>query len=385
LHICAVYYTMTWILHLKLIDFPIAVERNLNPALRGQAFVVAVPHEEEARIFAVSPEARKYGISLASRVGDARRKSKVVVVPGDMKRYWDVSNRLLQTLQLHFPGKAGDTPGEFILYPDFREVDRIQDMISKILCPQFAFRGGMAGLMIVASAAADRAVKNHIQRIDPYQEKTFWDEVSITWLPWVGPRRKKEMLEMGIRTVGDFLSIDPVVAKSIWGNDIMKCRQCLTSDQPLDDTKRAVSRRFERVFPQATYRQYQVLEGLDSACQEAAAWLRQGIFTPTTVSMAVRYPDGSGVRGRSKLSATVNDRDFLQRAQGLLKQLWVRRVRLERMEVVFEALPGENRQMSLFENRGRYRVGQLGKAMDRVRNRYGYGVINYGSSMALSA
>jgi len=347
--------------------------------------VVAAPYKEEARIFAVSPEARKYGISLASRVGDARRKSKVVVVPGDMKRYWDVSNKLLQTLQLSFPGKATESLGEFIVYPDFREADRIDDIIRKVLHPKFTFRGGMASLSIIASAAADRASRNQIQQVDPEQEKKFWDEVSITWLPWVGPRRKKEMLEMGIRTVGDFLSIDPVVAKSIWGNDIWKCRQWLTSDEPLDDTKRMVSRRFERVFPQATYRQHQVLEGLDSACQEAAAWLRQGTFTPTAVSMAVRYPDGSGQRGRSKLSAMVNDRDFLRRAQGLLMQLWVRRVRLERMEVVFIAFPGESQQMSIFSDQRHHRVGQLGLAMDRVRNRYGYGVINYGSSVALSA
>jgi nucleotidyltransferase/DNA polymerase involved in DNA repair len=372
---------MTWILCIKLIDFPIAVERHLNPALAGQPLVVAVQLAEEAQAFAVSPEARKYGISLASRVGDAKRKSKVVVVPGDMKRYDDMSKRLLQSLQLYLPGTATDTPGEFILYPDFKQADRIDDIIQRILNPEFAFRGGMAGLSIVASAAADRASRNHILQVDPYQENTFWDGVSITWLPWVGPRRKKEMLEMGIRTVGDFLSIDSVVAKSIWGNDIWKCRRWLNSDEPMEEANRAVSRRFERVFPQATYRQHQVLEGLDSACQEAAAWLRQGIFTPTAVSMAVRYPDGSGARGRSKLSATVNDRDFFHRAHALLKQLWTRRVRLERMEVVFEALPGENRQMSLFGERGQHRVGQLGQAMDRVRNRYGYGVINYGSSV----
>jgi nucleotidyltransferase/DNA polymerase involved in DNA repair len=374
---------MTRILHIKLIDFPIAVERHLNPALKRQAVVVAMPLAEEAQVFAISPEARKYGINLASRVGDAKRKPKVVVVPGDRKRYGDVSNRVLQSLQLHLPGKATDTLGEFILYPDFKQADRIDDIIQKILNPKFAFRGGMATLSIVASAAADKASRNQIQMVNPYQERTFWNEVSIRWLPWVGPRRKKEMLEMGIRTVGDFLSLDPVVAKSIWGNDIWKCRQWLTSDQLLDDTKRAVSRRFERVFPQTTYRQYQVLEGLDSACQEAASWLRQGIFTPTAVSMAIRYPDGSGARGHSKLSASVDDRNFFHRARVLLKQLWVRRVRLERMEIVFDAIPGENRQMSLFENRGRQRVGQLGQAMDRVRNRYGYRVINYGSSVAL--
>jgi nucleotidyltransferase/DNA polymerase involved in DNA repair len=376
---------MTWILYLKLLDFPIAVEHNLNPALCRIPIVVAINRSEEARIFAISPEARKYGITPASRLGEVARKSKVVVVPGDMARYWDVSNRLLQSFQLSFPGKSGDIPGEFILYPDFREADRIDNIIPKILSPEFAFRGGMSMLPTVAAAAADRAHRNQIQRIDPEQEWAFWDDVPITWLLWLGPRRKKEMIEMGIRTVGDFLSLDPIIAKSLWGTDIWKCRRWLTSEEPFDATKRVVSRRFERMFPQATYRRHQVLEGLDTVCQEAATWLRQGIFTPTSLSMALRYPDGSGQRGHIALPTFIDDRDFLHRARALLSRLWTRRLRLERMEIVFAALPGENRQISLFGNQGQHRVYQLGRALDRVRHRFGYTAINYGSSLALSA
>jgi nucleotidyltransferase/DNA polymerase involved in DNA repair len=271
-----------------------------------------------------------------------------------------------------------------VLYPLTRDLEGIDTAIQTMLGSQYSFRAGVAGLPIVAWAAASQAPLNQIYRVDPGQEIAFWDGISIAWIPWLGPRRKKDMLEMGIRTVGDFLSLGPAQAKALWGPDAAKCWRWLMGVESPSAATKTASRRFERVFPRTTYRHGQVLEGLDSACQEAASWLRHSGFTPSTLVLAIRYPDGSGQRGRISLNTVINDRDFFRRGQLILSQIWTRRVRLDRFEAVFSAFQRTNNQLSLFNTYNWDRIRKLGNALDGVRNRYGYGAINYGSSLALA-
>jgi nucleotidyltransferase/DNA polymerase involved in DNA repair len=374
---------MTYFLYIKLVDFPIAVERQLNPGLQKRPVVVAEGTSEDIRIIAASQEARKLGITHESRVGGVMRMKKVTVVPADWSRYRNTSDTILRHFESWMPTEAEEVPGTYTLYPQTRDIDHLEDNISQILQPDFNYRAGLATLPVLSQAAADRAQTNRINIIASGQERSFWDTISITWFPWVGPRKKKDMLEMGIRTVGDFLSLDPVLTQTFWGSDIWKLRQWLTSENPNPTTPKTVGRRFERVFPRATYGQDQVLEGLDSACQQAASWLRQSACTPSKLGLAVRYPDGSGRRGHIPLPVAVNDRDFFYRSGILLKQLWTRRLRLERLEIVFTALRGINGQLSLFEHRNNDRTNRLGSAMDHVRSRYGFSSINYGSSIAM--
>jgi len=373
---------MTWYLHLHITDFAVAVEQWLNPGLKGLPVVVAAWHEGDARIIAASPEARNRGITTASRVEHTTRYAHAIVIPGDMSRYWNTSNKLLGKLQSWLPSEKGDTPGEFLLYPLTRDLDHLDAMIPSIVGSQYRFKAGVAGLPIVAWAAVSQARKNQICRVDPEQEAAFWDGISIAWIPWLGPRRKKDMLEMGIRTVGDFLSLGPAQTKAIWGPDAAKCWRWLMGEEHATSAPKTASRRYERVFPRTTYRRHQVLEGLDSACQEAASWLRRSGFTPSTLALAIRYPDGSGQRGRISLNTVINDRDFFRRGQVILQQIWIRRVRLDRLEVVFSAIRGTDNQLTLFDARNWERVRRLGSALDGVRNRYGYAAINYGSSLA---
>ncbi len=376
---------MTNFLYIKLIDFPIAVERHLNPGLKQRPVVVADSIDEENRLIAASQEARKLGITRTSRVGDVKRLKKIILVPADWSRYRNMSEMILRRFESWLPTEAEDTPGAYTLYPQTRDLHQLDDTIDHILKPHFTFRAGLAALPVLSQAAADRAHKNKTNIIGPAQERAFWNTVPITWLPSVGPRRKKDMFEMGIRTVDDFLSLDSAVARVFWGPDVWKLRQWLTSENPSPTTPKTVTRRFERVFPRATYGKHLVLEGLDSACQQAAAWLRQSAYTPSKLGLAVRYPDGSGKRARIPLPIAVDDRDFFHRSRILLKQLWTRRLRLERLEIVFTALRGTTGQQSLFDHLNNDRIDRLGAAMDCVRTRYGFSAINYGSSIALSA
>ena len=370
-------------LYIKLIDFPIAVERQMNPGLQQRPVVVADGASEETQLIASSQEARKLGITRTSRIGDVKRVKKVILVPADWSRYRNMSDMILRRFESWLPTEAEDTPGAYTLYPQTRELDQLDSKINSILKPDFTFKAGLATLPVISQAAADRAHKNKTNIIKSGQERTFWSTVPIIWLPSVGPRRKKDMFEMGIRTVGDFLSLDPAMAQAFWGPDVWKLRQWLTSENPNPSTPKIVIRRFERVFPRATYGKHLVLEGLDSACQQAASWLRRSACTPSKLGLAVRYPDGSGKRARIPLPFSVDDRDFFYRSGVLLRQLWTRRLRLERLEIVFTALRGTIGQLSLFNHLNNDRSDRLGAAMDHVRNRYGFSSINYGSSIAL--
>jgi DNA polymerase-4 len=374
---------MTYFLYIKLVDFPVAVERRLNPGLRQRPVVIADGSSEDIRIIGASQEARKLGVTHTSRVGDVMRMKKVTMVPADWNRYRNTSDTLLRRFESWLPAETEEAPGTYTLYPQMRDLDRLEDNITQILQSHFAYHAGLATLPVLSQAAADRAQTNRINIIAPGQERNFWDTMSIAWFPWVGSRKKKDMLEMGIRTVGDFLSLDPVMAQVFWGPDVLRLRQWLTSEHPNSATPKTVTRRFERVFSRATYGKDQVLEGLDSACQQAASWLRQSACTPSKLGLAVRYPDGSGRRGHIPLPVMVDDRDFFYRSGMLLKQIWTRRLRLERLVIVFTALRGTMGQLSLFDHSSHDRTGRLGAAMDHVRHRYGFSSINYGSSIAL--
>ncbi|MDD5311598.1 MAG: DNA polymerase IV [Dehalococcoidia bacterium] len=381
------------IFHIDLDAFFVTVEQVLNPALRGKPVIVGGRPDRRGVVASASYEARKFGVHAAMPLSQAKRLCPdAVFLTGHFNRYREYSEKFMAILADYSPClEPGGLDEAYLDVTGCENFGSWRALAMKIKERTKKETGlvasvGIAPCKVVAKIASDLGKPDGLIEVLSGGEKQFLAPLPVQKLPGVGQKTAKVLLSMGIRTIGQLAAMPSETFKNRFGAGIAWLHEHANG---IDDSvvemrgeARSISREttFEtdttdRDFLKATLRYF---------AEKLGSELRETDKRARTVGIKLRYADFETVnRSLTSQEATNLDDEIFKRAVSLLESALAKKsrpVRLVGLEVS-NLVRGEG-QLSLFDAEAK-RQEQLDRAIDRVRDKYGFDAIQTGYTLDL--
>ncbi len=392
------------VLYVDIAAFPIAVERVVEPALRGRPVGVAPPGSARAPILAASLEAEREGIRAGMPVQAALRLCPALrVLPVNEPLYGRAAAAVLSLLDRYspllepaIPGQAFlDLTGTGRLFGDAKDTAaRIRAEIDRRL--RLPSTAGVATNKLVSRVAARVIRPDGLCDIFPGAESSFLAPLPVGLLPEAEATTPGRLEDLGIDRVRDLLVLTPPQLRLAfgWRGERLR-RQALGIDEaPVRPPAASPSIAEEETLAEDSNDEAVLLRALCRLCERAGARLRTLRLLPERLRVTLRYA-GSLTAGReARLDApTGAPLSLFGAARDLMARVRTRRERVRWIEIRLSRFARGPRQLSLFGPEafaasgvdgpapaGR-RVGAaetLAGAIDRIRGRFGEAAIVVG-------
>lgn len=374
-----------FIVHVDIDAFFAAVEVLLNPALKGKPLIVGgLPHERGVAS-TCSYEARRYGVhsGMALRTA-AKLCPQGVFVRGNYHVYQSFSEKFFDVLRRYTPDVEATSIDE--AYLDFTRCRRLyasfpdaaRDLKAQVERETgLSVSVGVAPNKVLAKLATARAKPAGYFEIEPGREEDFLRDVPIDRLPGIGPKTQVIMRMLNIQRIGDLWGLPRPTLRAIFGlggDEIflqsrgLDNRSLTTAGDP-----KSVSR--ETTFLQDLWDNRLLLAHLAYLCDRLTLALRENGFYAHVIEVKARYADfRTEVRRRLLVVPRREMTDVFRIARELFFDLWGgSRLPLRLVGVKASDL-ARTRPLSLFEPYSD-RPERLGAAVDRVREKFGFGSV----------
>ena len=203
------------IAHFDLDTFFVAVERVLDPSLRGKPVLVGHPGRRGV-VAAASYESRVFGCRSAQPMTQALRLCpQAVVVPPHFEDYRRVSGEFHAMLRdispvvesvgideayVDLTGIGNPEGGAHAATEALRRRVREELDVAVSVC--------IAGSRTTAKVGSDRAKPDGLIEVPVGTDAAFLAPFAIRELPMVGPKAAEALLRMGVRTIGQLAALD---------------------------------------------------------------------------------------------------------------------------------------------------------------------------------
>jgi len=372
----------TWILHIDMDAFFASVEQMDNPELRGKPVAVGGTSDRSV-VSAASYEVRKYGVRSAMSVVKARKLCpEIIMVPGRMKRYKEISHQAMGVLREFSPTVEQASVDE--AYLDGTGLERlfgpIEDVGRRIKARMREATGltcsvGAAPVRFLAKIASDLDKPDGMYIVRHEEVAEFLQTLPVGRIPGVGAKLLDVLKRLGVRVCGDIL----LKPGEYWEERLGKYGAALydrargIDPTPVTPNEAAKSCSAENTFREDTTDRDLLRKWLLAQAERVGEDLRRHGYKGRTVTLKVKYSDFSQItRSRSLDGRTDNTGVIYETACGLLEQVKLHRsVRLIGLGVSnFEA---RARQVNLFEEAPAHKeaTSELDKAVDEVRRKFG--------------
>jgi DNA polymerase-4 len=382
------------IMHIDLDAFFVSVEQVLNPDLRSKPVVVGGRPDRRGVVAAASYEARAFGLHAGMPLITASRLCpQAIFIEGSFPRYRDASRRFMAILADFSPflEPVGldeaylDVTGFESLHGSIRQMAlAIKQRVRKELGLNASI--GIASCKIVAKVASDLSKPDGLLEVARGEERSFLAPLPLDKLPGIGKKTERKLQGLGIKTIGE-ISLLPVNALKIHfgasGEVLHRLSRGIDSREVAPPpAARSISRETtfgtdtrDRPFLEATLRYLSERVGAD---------LRQRGKQARTVTLKLRYADFTTItRSHSLPQAVDTDQmifntgvDLLRKALSSEKQA----VRLIGIGVSHLTEPGQ--QLAMLDPTAQ-RMEHLNRAIDRIRQKYGFTAIQTGRTLLL--
>jgi DNA polymerase-4 len=371
------------ILHVDIASFAVAVERVVDPGLKGRAAVVAPPGGARSLVWSVSLEARHDGISVGMPLAKARRRCRSLVVLAPNPLLYERATQALGKLYARFsplvePGRVGGsyidlTGTERLFGPAPDTAVRLQKEIRSRFRLE-ATLGVGANKLVSKVASGLIAPPPGVEHVRSGFEEPFLAPLPVGTLPGVGRKLRDELADYNLQRVGELArvpvahlvmavgrvgfvlnrkarGIDPAPVYPPQGKPRLTEKQNFASDSNdfpflLASVRRLVGRVGKR------------LRGMGQVAGK--------------LSLRLCYADYRENRGAAPLpEGTDLDPILFESARELLEKLLDRRVRVRWLELTLGSLGDTSTQLSLFPSGAPSKACRLVGALDRIRDRYG--------------
>jgi DNA polymerase-4 len=200
---------MSVIFHVDLDAFYASVEQIDNPSLQGKAVIVGALPGHRGVVSSCSYEARRFGVRSAMPVSQAvRRCPEGVFVPVRMKRYLEVSRAVMRIIELLSPDFQQisideafmDMSGTQGLYGAPLEAGKtVKEKVRTETGLTLSI--GIAANRYLAKLASEFSKPDGLHFVQPGEEISFLDSLSLGKLWGVGEKTKERLLELNITSV----------------------------------------------------------------------------------------------------------------------------------------------------------------------------------------
>jgi len=382
------------IMHIDLDAFFVSVEQTLNPELRGKPVVVGGKPDRRGVVAAASYEARAFGLHSGMPLATAVRFCpQAIFIEGNYHRYSEASRKFMAILANFSPflEPVGideaylDVTGFESLHGTIRQMalkikKRVKDELGLVASI------GIASCKIVAKVASDHSKPDGLVEVPAGQEADFFAPLPIGKLPGIGKKTEQVLKGLGITTLGGLAKMPlPALKNSFgaFGEELHHLARGIDDRAVLPPAEaKSISR--ETTFPRDTNDRDFLLATLRYLAERVGSELREHGKQARCVAIKVRYEDFTTItRRRTLIQPTDADQTIFQTGAELLQAALMtdkRAVRLIGTGV--SRLNEPVRQLSLLEITDR-RLEKLNRAIDRIRDKYGFTAIQTGRTLRL--
>jgi DNA polymerase-4 len=347
-----------YIVHVDIDAFFAAVEVLLDPSLAGQPVIVGgLPHERGVAS-TCSYEARKFGVHSGMPLRECYRLCpQGVFVRGNYHVYQSFSERFFRVLHAATPDVEEASLDEAYLeltrcgrlYPSFPEAARdLKRKVEREIGVTVSV--GAAPNKVLAKLATGRAKPAGFFEIREGEEAAYLRDLGIEALPGIGPKAQVVLRLMNIHKIGQLWDLPRATLHTLFGSggdDIYLQSRGLDS-RPL----------VSRTLPKSVSRETTVLEDRLYA---------------HVIEVKARTADfKTEIKRRLVLSPLQDTARIYKIAEELFLELFTGTRLALRLVGVKAAELVRVRPLALFEPYSE-RPERLGRALDQVRDKYGFG------------
>ena len=346
--------------------------------------------DEDARrgiVTAKSPVAKKMGVVTAESLYTARKKCPgLKVFKGDYELYHRNSNQLYKYF-CGFTDKIErysidecflDMTGTELMYPDpIKLAHKMKDEIYEKF--GYTVNVGIANNKLCAKMASDFEKPNKVHTLFSYEiEKKMWP-LPVGDLFMIGKRSSKELLDMGINTIGDLAKYDINILKRRFksmgimmheyanGIDFSEVAPRTSSNKSISTTE---------TLPNDIDNIVDLRKILEKQANKVGRQIRKQKLYATTIAVIFKTKDFVSYSHQMKLpNPTSADNEIYNYAKEVLNKGWKKEpIRLIGIRLG-DFTKYNDKQMSIFDEEKQYSNDKIQEVLDNISDKYGDNVI----------
>ena len=380
------------ILHVDMDAFFVSVELLDRADLRGKPVVVGGRPDQRGVVSAASYEARKYGIHSAMPLRTASRLCPhAVFLDGHHEKYSQWSDRVASILARFSPIVEMVSIDE--AYLDLSGTERLHgpplaaaNKLLRSITAQTGLpcSGGLAATRLTAKVASDQAKPRGLVWVAPGMEARFLAPLPIRKIPGIGEVTERALRAIGIETVDQLASHSQEKLEKIfgqWGTALYrKARGGDSYEFLIDAEPKSISH--NHTFGEDTLDVENMESLLSHLSQKACKRLREAGLSTRTLTLTIRYA-GFETYTRSKtLNEPVQlDADIFAIFLDLFRRHRDPKRKVRLLGVALASLSHGGQQLELLEADRREKLEKLTKAADQLRDKFGFGSVQFGGSL----
>ncbi len=383
---------LTPILHVDMDAFFVSVELLARPELRGKPVVVGGRPDERGVVTAASYEARKYGVHSAMPLRTAGRLCPhATYLDSNPALYSQWSDRVVAILAKYSPIVEMVSIDE--AYLDFTGTERLHGpplaAANKLLreitaTTNLPCSAGLAATRLVAKVASDQAKPRGLLWVTPGSEAAFLAPLGVRQIPGIGKVTEGALKALRIETVGQLAEMPLEKLEDIfgqWGVALHRKARGEDSYEFLVDAEpKSISQ--NHTFGEDTTDRNTLDATLSHLTQKACKRLREAGLETRTLTLTIRYA-GFETHTRSKTLPQASNLDSIIHAvfRELFHAHWNTRRQVRLLAVSLSGLTHGAHQLNLLEGERGEKLDRLTRATDKLRDRFGFSKIQFGSSI----
>jgi DNA polymerase IV len=384
------------ILHVDMDAFFVSVELLERSELRGKPVVVGGRPDQRGVVSAASYEARRYGIHSAMPLRTAGRLCPhAVFLDGNHLKYSEWSDRVATILAKFSPVVEMvsideaylDLAGTERLHgPPLAAADRLLRAITETT--SLPCSGGLGATRLVAKVASDQAKPRGLLWVASGREARFLAPLSVRQIPGIGEVTERALRALGIETVEQLAAVPQEKLEKIfgqWGTALYrKARGGDSYEFVIDAEPKSISQ--NHTFGEDTDDTAALSAMLSHLSQKACKRLREAGLATRTLTLTIRYI-GFDTHTRSKTLAepTRLDADIFAVFQNLFREHRDYRRKIRLLGVSLSGFTHGAEQLDLLDPERRAKLEKLTRAADGLRDRFGFGSVQFGGSLRADA
>lgn len=383
------------VLHVDVADFPVAVERVVDPALRGRPLVIAPPLAR-AVVLCASSEARQDGIRPDMLLLEAKRLCRgLQVLPPNPPLYaragraiGELTGRFSPLIEPKSDGRVYlDVTGTGRLFgPPVDLADRLRRELLAGLRLDAAI--GIAVNKLVSRVAADVTEPAGLLDVRLGDEASFLAPLAVGRLPGVGPPVSRELSALNVRWVRQLALIELEHLVLCFGRfgHVLHQRALGIDPRPVQPQASEPGIRREVTLGEDSNDPDRLRAVLRSLVGEIGRELRARGVSASELRLELQYADSKHAAGSARLAVPASlDGGLWPAAESLLARVLVRRVRVRSCLLQGLGLARPSRQLLLFDDELEVEVDResaLMRALDRIRARHGQAAVRFGVELS---
>jgi DNA polymerase-4 len=380
------------ILHVDMDAFFVSVELLDRPDLRGKPVVVGGRPDQRGVVSAASYEARKFGIHSAMPLRTAGKLCPhAVFLDGHHAKYGEWSDRIATILARFSPIVEMVSVDE--AYLDLAGTERMHgpplaatDKLLRTITRETGLpcSGGLATTRLTAKVASDQAKPRGLVWVAPGKEAAFLAPLSVRKIPGIGEVTERALRAMGIETVAQLADISAEKLENIfgqWGTALYrKARGGDSYEFVLDAEPKSISH--NHTFGEDTDDLQTLHTLLSHLSQKTCKRLREAGLAARTLTLTIRYAGfDTYTRSRTMPEPVHLDGDIQRVFLELFEEHRNKKRKIRLLGTALSNLMHGGEQLNLLDAARRDKLEKLTRAADSLRDRFGFGKIQFGGSL----